>query len=101
MWYMEILTMMVNIISWCVVLLGVYCDVFSLYCIIRVAINPCFRTSPIPFVGLILYLLAANLGFANACIMLILCCLDILISLLSFIVALRVLASTRKRRCKE
>ena len=94
---MEIVALAAKIISWCVFLLGTYCDVFSLYCTVRKMVNPRFRTSSMPCVGLLLYLIAASLGFANKSILLIFCCLDILTVMLSFMITRRVWASMRKR----
>ena len=95
---MEILTSLVRILSWGVFLLGVYCDLFSLYCIVRVAINPCFRMSPVPIFGLIMYLMAETLGFPYRCVLLVFCCLDILMTLLCFIVGRYFSSSKRKHK---
>ena len=91
------LMIVLKVLSWICFLLGIYSDVFSLYCIVRVAINPRFRTSPIPFAGLIFYCLASGIGFAHRNVFLFFCSLDIIVVLLSFIVARRVLSSNKRK----
>lgn len=92
---MEILTSILRILSWVPFFLGVYFDLFSLYCIVRVAINPCFRTSSVPFVGMLLYLMADRLGFPYKSVLLAFFGLDILMTLLCFIVGI---LNRRKRK---
>ena len=83
---MDVLTVILKTLSWWVFLLGLYVDLFSLYCCVRVVINPCFRRSSVPFLALVLYCMAEGLGFPNKRVLLFLCCLDILLLLLSILV---------------
>ena len=92
---MEILTSILRILSWVPVFLGVDFDLFSLYCIVRVAINTCFRTSSVPFAGMLLYLMADYLGFPYKSVLLAFFGLDILMTLLCFIVGI---LNRRKRK---
>lgn len=40
------------------VTLGIYLDLFSWYCVIRILYDPDFRTSPVPLAGIVLYFMA-------------------------------------------
>ncbi len=83
---MESLTIAAKILSWVMVVLGLCFDLFSLYCIVRVLVSPCFTTSSMPFIGLIFYCVAEGLGFPKGHVLLFLCSIDILIALIYFLV---------------